>query len=212
MPFASARTALQSGRRFSYTRASLDIPDPKPDVSRTKTNVLLLAAALVALGAGYWASQLLHTPESPHGAVSGFIDLSGTDLDGKPRQLSEWRGKVIVLNFWATWCPPCKEEIPLFIDTQARLGTSGLQIIGVAIDKLPEVEAYQKQVAMNYPILIADTRVYKVMQDYGNTHAGLPFSVVIDPEGTVLHRKLGAFRGSELHDALAPLLKKASQR
>ena len=181
-------------------------------MSRTKTHVLLLAAALVALGAGYWASQLLHPPASPPGAASGFIDLSGTDLDGKPRRLSEWRGKVIVLNFWATWCPPCKEEIPLFIEAQARLGASGLQVIGVAIDKLPEVEAYQKQVAMNYPILIADTHVYKVMQDYGNTQAGLPFSVIIDPEGAVHHRKLGAFRGGELQDALAPLLKRASQR
>ncbi len=179
-------------------------------MSRTKTNLLLLAAALVALGAGYWASQLLRAPPAPAGAP-GFIDVSGTDLDGKPRQLSEWRGKIIVLNFWATWCPPCKEEIPLFIATQAELGASGVQVIGVAVDDLPHVEAYQKQAGMNYPILIADTRVYKAMQDYGNVSTGLPFSVIIDPQGTVRHRKLGAFRGSELHDALAPLLKRGGQ-
>lgn len=181
-------------------------------MSRTKTNLLLFGAALVALGAGYWAAQLLHAPKAPDGTGSGFIDLSGTDLEGKPRQLSEWRGKVIVLNFWATWCPPCKEEIPLFIATQNRLGASGLQIIGVAIDQAPEVAAYQKQASINYPILIGDTHVYKVMEAYGNTRAGLPFSVVIDREGLVRQRKLGAFRGTELDDALGPLLEKPPQR
>jgi thiol-disulfide isomerase/thioredoxin len=180
-------------------------------MSRTKTNLLLLVAAIVALGAGYWAAQLLHAPKATDDAASGFIDLSGTDLDGRPRQLSEWRGKVIVLNFWATWCPPCKEEIPLFIATQTRLGASGLQIVGVAIDQPPEVAAYQQQAAINYPILIADTSVYKVMEVYGNTHAGLPFSVVIDRNGAVRQRKLGAFRGKELDDSLAPLLAKAPQ-
>lgn len=168
---------------------------------------MLLAAALVALGAGYWASQLLRAPSIAGGAASGFIDLSGTGLDGKPRQLSEWRGKIIVLNFWATWCPPCKEEIPLLIATQAGLGGRGVQIIGVAVDELPHVEAYQKQAGINYPILVADNHVYKVMQDYGNASAGLPFSVVIDAQGVVRYRKLGALRGAELSDALAPLLR-----
>jgi thiol-disulfide isomerase/thioredoxin len=180
-------------------------------MSRAKTNILLLVAAVIALGAGYWAAQLLHAPKAPDDAASGFIDLAGIDLDGKPRQLSEWRGKVIVLNFWATWCPPCKEEIPLFIATQTRLGASGLQIVGVAIDEPPEVAAYQKQAAINYPILIADTRVYKVMEAYGNTHGGLPFSVVIDSKGVVRQRKLGAFRGKELDELLATLLPKAGR-
>jgi thiol-disulfide isomerase/thioredoxin len=180
-------------------------------MSRTKTNLLLLAAAIIALAAGYWAAQLLHAPKATDGGASAFTDLSGTDLDGKPRQLSEWRGKVVVLNFWATWCPPCKEEIPLFIATQARLGAGGLQIVGVAIDEPPEVAAYQKQAAINYPILIADTQVYKVMEIYGNTRSGLPFSVVIDRRGVVRHRKLGAFRGKELEELLVPLLAEASK-
>lgn len=178
-------------------------------MSRTKTNFLLLAAAVIALGAGYWAAQLLHAPKATDDTTSGFIDLSGTDLEGKPRQLSEWRGKVIVLNFWATWCPPCREEIPLFIVTQNKLGASGLQVIGVAIDQLPEVLAYQREANMNYPVLIADPSVYKIMEAYGNTRAGLPFSVVIDRDGVVRQRKLGAFRGAELKDALTPLLDRA---
>ncbi len=175
-------------------------------MSRTTTNLLLIAAAIVALLGGYWAAQLLRSAPVTSGETAGFIEVTGADLDGAPRKLSDMRGTVTVVNFWATWCPPCREEIPLFTATQAQLGARGLQIVGVAIDEPAEVRAYRQEVKINYPLLIADPSVYKAMQAYGNSAGGLPFSVVLDRDGKVRSRKLGAFRGSELQDAVVPLL------
>jgi peroxiredoxin len=175
-------------------------------MSRTTANLLLVGAAIVALLGGYWAAQLLHSTPATSGDSAGFIEVTGTDLDGAPRKLSELRGTVTVVNFWATWCPPCREEIPLFTDTQSQLAARGLQIVGVAIDEPAEVRAYRQEVKINYPLLIADPSVYKAMQAYGNTAGGLPFSVVLDRAGQVRSRKLGAFRGNELQEAVLPLL------
>jgi thiol-disulfide isomerase/thioredoxin len=175
-------------------------------LTRLQVHLLLAAAGASALLGGYWVAQLLRAPATIPAAAPGFIEISGTDLQGQSRRLSEWRGRVIVLNFWATWCPPCREEIPLFIAMQERHGPQGVQVVGVAIDQLPEVMTYARDVKLNYPTLIADGSIYQVMQAYGNTSTGLPFSVVFDRNGIVRSRKLGAFRGDELEQALAPLI------
>jgi thiol-disulfide isomerase/thioredoxin len=175
-------------------------------LSRPKLAFLFGFAGLAALAGGYLASELLRAPAVAPALAPGFIEVTGADLQGKPRRLSEWQGKILVVNFWATWCPPCREEIPLFIASQERYGPQGVQVIGVAIDQPAEVEAYYREAKMNYPTLIADGNVYQAMQNLGNTTSGLPFSVVYDREGHVRSRKLGAFHGSELDRVLAPLL------
>ncbi|MBI3571103.1 MAG: TlpA family protein disulfide reductase [Gammaproteobacteria bacterium] len=128
------------------------------------------------------------------------------DLTGTPRSLSEWRGQVLVLNFWATWCPPCREEIPLFIDLQKRHGRDGLQFLGVAIDRQEDVVSYVAEIGMNYPTLVADDNGMELMRSYGNRMGSLPYSVIIDRDGQVVARKLGAFRGQELENLLFPVI------
>ncbi len=174
--------------------------------SETSKNLLLLAAALAALVAGYFAAQWLRGPTTdttPGGMVREF---TLPDLTGTPRSLSEWRGQVVVVNFWATWCPPCREEIPLFIDLQKRHGHDGLQFLGVAIDRQEDVAGYYVQIGMNYPTLIGDDNAIEIMRAYGNRMGSLPYSVIIDRDGRVAARKLGAFRGQELESLLTPLL------
>ena len=135
-----------------------------------------------------------------------MVDFTLPEIDGKPRQLSEWRGKLIVLNFWATWCPPCREEIPLFVRTQGKYGARGLQIIGVAIDKLEDVKNFQDFKLINYPVLVGQEEVMALMQQYGNRIGSLPYSVVIDRKGQVLSRKVGAYQPAELESLLQGLL------
>src|SRR3989338_2706001 len=174
--------------------------------SEASKNFLRLAAARAALVAGYFAAQWLRGPTTdttPGGMVQEF---TLPDLAGKPRSLSEWRGRVVVLNFWATWCPPCREEIPLFIDLQKRHGRDGLQFLGVAIDRQEDVASYYVQIGMNYPTLIGDDNAIEIMRAYGNRTGSLPYSVIIDRDGRVAARKLGAFRGQELEFLLTPLL------
>jgi thiol-disulfide isomerase/thioredoxin len=181
-------------------------------MSTTLKNLLLLVVAILALAGGYWTAQSLR-PADPVRATTPtygggtLIDFSLPDLDGKTHSLSEWRGKVIVLNFWATWCPPCREEIPLFIALQKRHGSDGIQLVGVATsDNKDSVAAYRQSAGMNYPILTGDDDAMDVMARYGNRQGSIPFTVIIDRQGNIVARKLGAFDPAELMRVIGPLL------
>lgn len=164
---------------------------------------LVIAVALTALAAGYWAGVRTR-PESNQ---SGFVDFTLTDLDGKERRLSAWGGRPLVLNFWATWCAPCREEIPLLIDVQKRYTDRGLQVIGVAIDRRDAVAAYSAQFGINYPVLIADEHTFDVLSQYGNRTGALPYTVIFSANGDIVSRKLGAFREVDLEKAIALAIK-----
>jgi thiol-disulfide isomerase/thioredoxin len=176
-----------------------------------RNKVVLGAVAIAALVSGFWLAQWLSRPELPEPAQAvampkTMVAFSLPDLDGKQRNINEWIGKVVLLNFWATWCPPCLEEIPLFIRTQEKYGARGLQIIGVAIDKTEDVNKFQESNVINYPILVGQEEVMPLMQQYGNRIGSLPYSVVMDRQGRVLGRKVGAYQPAELESLLQGLL------
>ena len=125
----------------------------------------------------------------------------------KMHSLATWQDKVIVLNFWATWCPPCREEIPAFIELQKRHGDSGIQVIGIAVDNLREVVAYYAGAGMNYPVLIGEDGAMSVMTDFGNTTGSLPYSVILNRQGEIIARKLGVMTLVELEGIVRPHLR-----
>lgn len=163
--------------------------------------ILFFAVALAAMGTGLWFGQSLLSPTVAQQAP----DLRLPDMQGQMHSLNEWRGKVIVLNFWATWCPPCREEIPVFIELQKR-HTDHLQIIGVAMDDLAPVQAFYKDQGMNYPVLMDIRSTVDINADFGNTSRSLPYSVIIDPQGNIIARKLGKLTLPELEKILKPYL------
>ncbi|KPK11260.1 MAG: hypothetical protein AMJ68_06605 [Acidithiobacillales bacterium SG8_45] len=178
---------------------------------KTKHQILVGLVAVAALAGGFLLAQWLNRPTVPETSPTAaipktMVDFSLPGVDGKPRQLSEWRGKLIVLNFWATWCPPCLEEIPLFVSMQKKYGARGLQIIGVAIDKPEEVKNFQDGKSINYPVLVGQEEVMALMQQYGNRIGSLPYSVVIGPEGKVLSYRVGAYQSAELESLVQGLL------
>jgi len=180
-------------------------------MSATFKNLLLALAAILALMGGYWLAQSLHPAEKANTGLtyeSGQMsDFTLRDLEDKKRSLTEWRGKVIVLNFWATWCPPCREEIPLFIAMQRQYAAEGLQIIGVALDNKTAVMIYRQSANINYPLLLGDEdQVMQIMARYGNRMGSLPYTVIMDRQGQFAVRKLGAFGRDELKYVLEPLL------
>jgi peroxiredoxin len=124
-------------------------------------------------------------------AVKGIAapDFALTDLQGHTVKLSDLRGKAVVLNFWATWCPPCKQEIPWFVDLQKRYGSQGLQVIGVSMDDGGEkdVEKFATENAINYPILLGKEAV---AEQYGGIDY-LPTTFYIDRNGIVMDRVFG---------------------
>ncbi|MBL4743834.1 MAG: TlpA family protein disulfide reductase [Cycloclasticus sp.] len=118
-------------------------------------------------------------------------EFSLPDLQGKTRNINEWDGRYIVLNFWATWCPPCRKEIPEFIALQKEYGGSNLQFIGVAIDDEVSVNQYALEMGINYPNLIAEMQGIELARQYGNRMGALPFSVIISPNGQIILRQVG---------------------
>jgi len=166
-----------------------------------------LWVVIIGLGAailGFSVARFLNvrSVEAPTAAT----DFSLRDLAGKTHGLGDWRGKVVLLNFWATWCPPCREEIPLFIELQRRYAQQGLQIVGISIDNPEAVARYWQEMKINYPLLIADETTYELMAAYGNRQGGLPYSVLIAADGRIAGVKIGAYHRAELEAALKPHL------
>ncbi len=128
------------------------------------------------------------------------------DINGKPHKSNEWDGKVVILNFWATWCPPCIKEIPEFIKLQEKLGGKGLQFVGIALDERVGVEAFIQTHSINYPILIGGLEGSDIAFQYGNQLGVLPFSVIIDRKGRVISRYKGVLKPKKLKEVISPLL------
>ena len=179
-------------------------------MSSTFKNLLLLILAVLALMAGFWAAKSLRAPEEAVATLTygggSMINFTLPEVDGSKHSIDEWRGKVIVLNFWATWCPPCREEIPLLINLQKKRGADGLQVIGVAIDNKTAVMLFRRSNGMNYPILMGDDDTLQLMARYGNRSGALPFTVIIDRSGSIAVRKLGPFNKTELESLVEPLI------
>lgn len=128
------------------------------------------------------------------------------DLQGRERHISDWDGRVIALNFWATWCPPCLKEIPELIKLQTEYEGRGLQIIGIALQKPAEVIEFAREHGMNYPLLAGEMPVVRIAEDYGNDIGALPYTVVIDRQGRIAFIKRGPVTDAEMKRVLRPLL------
>lgn len=120
------------------------------------------------------------------------------DFHGEMRDVSEWDGKLLVLNFWATWCAPCLEEIPMFVSMQARYGERGVQFVGVAIDGREQVRDFAARVGLNYPSIQHPTATLDLLRIYGNVQGGLPYTVIVSAEGRIVFTRLGAFSREEI--------------
>jgi len=171
----------------------------------TKTALSPLLAVALVTGAMQFACH--SSPRSgggPPGALhSPAADFSLQDIDGHPLQLASYRGKVVLLNFWATWCTPCRAEIPNFVQFQNSYGPQGLQILGISMDDGPQpVRAFYQQFKMNYPVAVGTD---KVAQSYGGV-LGLPVSFLIGRDGKIAAKYIGAVQLPELEQEIKTLV------
>lgn len=166
------------------------------------------AAAVAAAGAGIWASaRLLANRAGPEPSIVSPLDAKAyPDLAGKPRRIAEWRGKIIAVNFWATWCAPCREEIPLFMEVRRERASQGFEVVGIAVDNPDKVAEYARNAAISYPVLIADGSGLDLIRKLGNASGGLPYTAFLDRGGRPVRTKLGALKRPELDALLAELL------
>ena len=166
---------------------------------------LLSVFALSALAAGYWLYPW--TGRIPDGGnVAGLMAASLPDTEGKSQALGQWRGKVLVVNFWATWCEPCLKEIPEFVRMQDKLGNKGLQFVGIAIDNPVKVREFAAKYRMNYPVLVGEMDAIELARGAGNELGGLPFTVIVDRKGRLIRTELGGLDEQKLTAIIGPAL------
>lgn len=161
---------------------------------------VLGAAAAVALAAGIYFAYDARTakPESEPLAAAALSGLALPDVDGKEQRLDQWRGKLVVVNFWATWCAPCREEMPEFIKAQSELGPKGLQFVGIAVDQPDKVKQFAAEIGLNYPTLVGGFGAMELSKTLGNHLMALPFSVVMDRKGAIVYTQLGTLKADKL--------------
>lgn len=172
---------------------------------------LILGFALVGGIGGVLLGRHFATPSAPPLPQGTLVLEEGAKrpdaelrrLDGSTVKLSDFDGRPLLINFWATWCPPCIEELPLLDALHQRSGADGLQVIGIALDDPAAVEKFLGEVPVEFPMFLAQPGRVDLSTTLGNANSVLPYSVLIDAEGHIAKRKFGAFSEASLREWVA---------
>ena len=156
----------------------------------------------MALAAGLYFGWRADQPTD----ASTLLALSLPDPSGRSQPLNQWKGKVLVVNFWATWCTPCREEMPEFVKAQRELGSQGLQFVGIAVDEPDKAERFASDIGLNYPVLIGGYGAIELSRTLGNRVVALPFTIIVDRQGHVAHSQLGPLKPAHLSAIVSKLL------
>lgn len=174
-------------------------------MNRNRKAVVLVLAGFAALAAGALAAYRQHAPQVPaSGAAAMLFAQTLPDGEGTPRSLSSYRGQVLVVNFWATWCAPCVEEIPAFSRLQTEYGAK-VKFLGIGIDTASNIASFQQKIRPSYPLLVAGAVGTELAREFGDRSGGLPFTVVLGAGGDVKAVKVGRVDEKELRAWLTPL-------
>ena len=152
-----------------------------------KNTLIFIVAIMIAGGSGFALQKYLKQQQASNNPAIGLQrpEFAAMDLNGQLRNINEWDGKLIFLNFWATWCPPCKKEIPTFIELQKAYGDQGFQIISVAVDEENAVREYASKMGMNYPTMAVEAEGAGLARRYGNGIGILPYTVIINRDSEI---------------------------
>lgn len=165
-----------------------------------RTLLILALACLAAFGGWWlqnrWMNRMPDQPSAPAGvhplATGDSVGAYALpDLHGQTTALAKWRGKVVLLNFWATWCAPCRQEMPMLAQLQREHAADGLQVVGIAMDQPHSAAAFLQHLPVGYPILIGIDADPVPTTTFGDTAGLLPYSVLISRDGRILETKLG---------------------
>ncbi len=168
--------------------------------------ILIIGVAFAALGAGLYFGKDQHIESPAPEAATELMGVALPDPTGKEQRMDQWKGKVLVVNFWATWCAPCREEMPEFIKAQTQFGSKGLQFVGIAVDQADKVAQFEKEIGVNYPSLVGGFGAMELSKSLGNKLMALPFTVIVDRKGAIVHTQLGLLKPDKLESIVKQLL------
>ena len=178
-----------------------------------KSLAVLLAVAVLAATGGYFAAMKLTSAPESGPKEDAVLDqlrpgFSHLDTAGRPVSADEFDGKVLLVNFWATWCEPCVEEMPMLSRLQQELAGQDFQVVGVALDNADRATKFAAKMDLHYPVLVGGTDVVLTGKRYGNASGMLPYSVLMDRKGVIRWTFLGALDEAELVQKVESLLHK----
>jgi thiol-disulfide isomerase/thioredoxin len=176
---------------------------------RLSSWTVLGVVAILALAAGAYFAWEGHGPTGGTASAPDTLPLFALvlpDAEGNEQSLGQWRGRVLIVNFWATWCEPCRDEMPLFVKAQQAYGGRGLQFVGIAIDQGDKVRRFAADIGLNYPALIGGYGAIELSRTFGNRLGALPYSLIIDRSGRIVHTQLGPLKEAQLDAFIAQLL------
>jgi thiol-disulfide isomerase/thioredoxin len=197
---------LEQGGSPEFNSPDVNSPVPRPPHGGGRNPLALIVVAVVVAGMLYFGTHMTRSGEPPHilGKSTQAPNFTLETLDGKNMSLSDLRGKAVLLNFWATWCGPCKIETPWLVELQKEYGSQGLQVVGVAMDDSgkDDIEKFAKDMGVNYPVLLGKEAVGDA---YGGVPA-LPESFFIGRNGKIVERIIGLKGRGEIEDAIKKAL------
>lgn len=169
-----------------------------------KKNAFLFGGVAILFAAFgiFYASQRLSPAPAEPSAVSMLLSQTFTDASGQEQALAQWKDHALVVNFWATWCAPCVDEMPELSDLQQEIASSKIQIIGIGIDSASNIAEFAKKYRISYPLYIGGLNGTELSRQLGNQGGGLPFTALIGRDGQVKKTYLGRLKMDELRSVL----------
>lgn len=164
--------------------------------------VIAVVVAAVAASAGYLGYRRMASDDLAATAALDLGRLRLPDQHGKDQDFEQWRAKILIVNFWATWCEPCREEVPDLIKIQAKYASKSVQVVGIALDSANKVREFANEFRIGYPLLIGNMQVMDIARRMGNVQGGLPYTVVMDAAGKVVTTRLGRISDAQLEAAV----------
>lgn len=169
--------------------------------------IYIVGISLVALVLGVLTSQWIYrTSLADDPAIKAFFDNPWKTPDGKSVDTNSWRGKVLVVNFWASWCPPCVEEMPTLDQLQAEFLSQNVLFVGIGIDSPSNIRQFLEMTHVSYPIVIGGLEGSALSKQMGNAQGALPYTIIIDAKGKATSSKLGKISEEELRKAIKSAL------
>ena len=174
-------------------------------INKTKLHLAIYLVAIIFLGFSFSRIFLMPSEKKAPSTAPLYATMMN-DPDGRPQSLKQFQDKTIVLNFWATWCEPCREEMPELSKVYAENKSKNLVVVGIAIDEEKAVKSYLKKTKVAYPIFVDEDQGVILSKNLGNSEGILPYTVIINSEGNIQKTILGRIHKDQLDAILKPLL------
>jgi len=158
----------------------------------------VLALGAVAVAAGVAGALFGAFGTQSQSGVAELLAEPFSDLTGKPVRLRDSPARTLLCNFWATWCEPCREEVPLLVAARQQYAVSGFEVVGIGIDQAAKLQQFADQYRIPYPVVVAAGDTTRLLSALGDRASALPFSILLDRKRRIVHRKLGAWHKEEL--------------